>query len=392
MDFDFSSLFGDGGIGFNLPTFLVGGGLASTGLGAYSAMAQQQYQKQLFDAQQAQATIQNQLAQQQEAQQQEALKQQSAYQAALLQQQQGQAAEQLGLARDLQTRRFTLADQQQAQVAQQLGLAQQLQTQRQGLADRLSDPAQVVRGTQALYQPFSQDVTDNLLRMVQRDQAMKGIMDGGAASYATAQGLAPYALDQQRMAQNLYLQSLGQAATTMGDPSSQYAAASSGRGQTGALIGDPYAQYGAAANLYGQQGALSGQMAGLPGLLSAPYTEYQGASSAYGQAGKNVGNLYGNVGGFGQSIQQLALLQSLQNRQPLNPGDTSIYRQNLPGLESQYPQGQPRDVFNQFGQKPASLNINPYYNPANPYGAQFQVENLDPLMIQRSYAYPTGTE
>src|SRR5712691_8626360 len=82
---------------------------------------------------------------------------------------------------------------------------------RAGIAGRLSDPAQVAAGAQQLYQPMSAGMTDNLLRGVQRDLAMRGQSDGGAASRATADAMAPYYNQLQQQAMQNFLSSQGQA-------------------------------------------------------------------------------------------------------------------------------------------------------------------------------------
>lgn len=82
---------------------------------------------------------------------------------------------------------------------------------RAGVAGRLSDPAQVAAGAQQIYQPMSQGMTDNLLRGVQRDLAMRGQSDGGAASRATADAMAPYYNQLQQQAMQNFLASQGQA-------------------------------------------------------------------------------------------------------------------------------------------------------------------------------------
>lgn len=80
---------------------------------------------------------------------------------------------------------------------------------RAGIAGRLSDPAQVAAGAQAIYQPMSAGMTDNLLRGVQRDLAMRGQSDGGAASRATADAMAPYYNQLQQQAMQNFLASQG---------------------------------------------------------------------------------------------------------------------------------------------------------------------------------------
>jgi len=78
---------------------------------------------------------------------------------------------------------------------------------RAGIAGRLSDPAQVAAGAQQIYQPMSAGMTDNLLRVVQRDLAMRGQSDGGAASRATADAMAPYYNQLQQQAMQNFLAS-----------------------------------------------------------------------------------------------------------------------------------------------------------------------------------------
>jgi hypothetical protein len=61
---------------------------------------------------------------------------------------------------------------------------------RQAIGGRLADPAQVLAGANALYQPLTDATMADISRAVQHDLAMRGQSDGGAANRATAEAFA----------------------------------------------------------------------------------------------------------------------------------------------------------------------------------------------------------
>jgi hypothetical protein len=61
---------------------------------------------------------------------------------------------------------------------------------RQAIGGRLADPAQVIAGANALYQPLTEATMSDIARAVQHDLAMRGQSDGGAANRATAEAFA----------------------------------------------------------------------------------------------------------------------------------------------------------------------------------------------------------
>ena len=71
-------------------------------------------------------------------------------------------------------------------------------------------PAQVVQGITSLEQPLSQNLIHNVGNTVQGQLAERGLSQApGIQTQALAQGLAPYQLQEQQMAQQAFFQKLG---------------------------------------------------------------------------------------------------------------------------------------------------------------------------------------
>lgn len=80
--------------------------------------------------------------------------------------------------------------QRRGEVQQDIANRQQTFGNRSAIAANLANPALVASGANALYQPLEQATMDDILRAVQRDLAMRGQSDGGAAQRATADAFA----------------------------------------------------------------------------------------------------------------------------------------------------------------------------------------------------------
>jgi hypothetical protein len=71
-------------------------------------------------------------------------------------------------------------------------------------------PAQVSAGVGALEQPLSRDLINSVGNVVQGQMASRGLSQApGIYTQALAQGLAPYQLQQQQLAQQAFFQKLG---------------------------------------------------------------------------------------------------------------------------------------------------------------------------------------
>lgn len=71
-------------------------------------------------------------------------------------------------------------------------------------------PAQVASGTQALEQPLSNNLVKSVGNTVQGELASRGLSQApGIYASSLAQGLAPYQLQEQQMAQQAFFQKLG---------------------------------------------------------------------------------------------------------------------------------------------------------------------------------------
>jgi len=71
-------------------------------------------------------------------------------------------------------------------------------------------PAEVVQGITSLEQPLSQNLIHNVGNTVQGQLAERGLSQApGIQAQALAQGLAPYQLQEQQMAQQAFFQKLG---------------------------------------------------------------------------------------------------------------------------------------------------------------------------------------
>ena len=92
---------------------------------------------------------------------------------------------------------------------------QDIYRQQQDYVRRLTSPEAIAEGTQRLYQPLQGQALTEVNRMLQASNAMQGVQDGGYGQLLSARALAEQDLQRRNLAQNAYLQSIGQAGNVM---------------------------------------------------------------------------------------------------------------------------------------------------------------------------------
>jgi len=157
-------------------------------------------------------------------------------------------------------------------------------------------PTQYASGIQKFQQPLSQGLQSSVGNMVQGSLAERGLAQApGIYAQTLSQGLAPYQLQEQQIAQNAFFQSLGLPIQARPSPFGPFPQQTNTSSIWESLM-SPGGAMGRSGGGYGSYGSYGGGMGGgaNPGIYGVPGYGGTGAGSA--PAG------YGGLGGAGSGI------------------------------------------------------------------------------------------